>query len=51
MIIFRNRCEADPGQGVALAMVAKARDIMKVHCMLALPSEEITQKRLRQWKS
>ena len=33
-----------PSQVAALAVAAKARDIMKVHHMLADPSEEITQK-------
>ena len=36
-----------PGQGTALAVAVKARDIMNVHHILANPSEKILKKRLR----
>ena len=34
----------NPRQGAALAVAVKARDMVEVHCVLAHPSEEITQK-------
>ena len=40
-----------PRQEAALAVAAKARDIVDVHRVLAHPSKEITQKSLRQWES
>ena len=33
-----------PSQGAVLAVAVKARDIVEVHCVLAHPSEKITQK-------